>query len=390
MKRRIKWFRIVLALIILTGIILGIILLNNGDKKDKDNKKDIKEEIVKNIEYKESITINIGDNIPTINEYKTNDVEVDNDIVWNTDKDNINYYPGTYEGKFNYNNKEYTVKLNVRDINPPIINNVKDITIYEKEEYNLLKDIKVTDDSYDKVDISIKGDYNLDKSGTYNLAYEAIDSSGNSSHSKFKLIVKKKEVVNNNTSTRVDKTGTTSKGYEIKKIDGIYYINGILIANKSYDLPSNYAPGGLLNEFNIAFTKMKEDAAKEGINLKIVSGYRSYDRQKTIYNNYVARDGKSEADTYSARPGHSEHQTGLAADINLVDTSFANTKEGKWLANNCYKYGFILRYPKGKESITGYIYEPWHFRFIGDEAKNLYNDGNWISLEEYLGIDSKY
>ena len=74
----------------------------------------------------------------------------------------------------------------------------------------------------------------------------------------------------------------------------------------------------------------------------------------------------------------------------MVDTSFENTAAGKWLANNCYKYGFILRYPKGKESITGYIYEPWHFRFIGDEAKNLYNNGNWITLEEYLGIDSVY
>ncbi len=195
---------------------------------------------------------------------------------------------------------------------------------------------------------------------------------------------------NSNNNQDNDIVGKTSKGYEIKKVKGLYYIKGILIANKTYSLPSTYAPGDLLSEFTIAFTKMKNDAAKEGITLTVVSGYRSYTRQTTLYNNYVARDGKVNADTYSARPGHSEHQTGLAADLNLVDTSFENTKAGKWLAKNCYKYGFILRYPKGKESITGYIYEPWHFRFIGDEAENLYNNGNWISLEEYLGIDSKY
>lgn len=195
---------------------------------------------------------------------------------------------------------------------------------------------------------------------------------------------------NNNSNVNNDIVGKTSKGYEIKKINGLYYIKGILVANKTYSLPSTYAPGDLLSEFTIAFTKMKKDAEAEGITLTVVSGYRSYERQTTLYNNYVARDGKANADTYSARPGHSEHQTGLAADLNLVDTSFENTKAGKWLAQNCYKYGFILRYPKGKEAITGYIYEPWHFRFIGDEAKNLYNDGNWISLEEYLGIDSKY
>lgn len=195
---------------------------------------------------------------------------------------------------------------------------------------------------------------------------------------------------NNNSNVNNDIVGKTSKGYEIKKINGLYYIKGILVANKTYSLPSTYAPGDLLSEFTIAFTKMKKDAEVEGITLTVVSGYRSYERQTTLYNNYVARDGKVNADTYSARPGHSEHQTGLAADLNLVDTSFENTKAGKWLAQNCYKYGFILRYPKGKEAITGYIYEPWHFRFIGDEAKNLYNNGNWISLEEYLGIDSKY
>ena len=166
------------------------------------------------------------------------------------------------------------------------------------------------------------------------------------------------------------------------------YIDGILIANKTYALPSDYAPGAQKVATD-AFNQMKADAAKEGLNLFVVSGYRSYEYQKNLYNRYVARDGKAAADTYSARPGHSEHQTGLAFDICSLETSFENTAEGKWLAANAHKYGFILRYPKGKQSITGYIYEPWHFRYIGvDKATAVYQSG--LCLEEYLGIASQY
>ena len=136
---------------------------------------------------------------------------------------------------------------------------------------------------------------------------------------------------------------------------------------------------------------MRDDALKEGINLEIISGYRSYADQAYIYNNYVLSDSKSNADTYSARAGHSEHQTGLAADINSLNTNFIYTKEGMWLNNNCHKYGFIIRYPEGKASVTGYMYEPWHIRYVGAPlASELYNNGNWISLEEYYGITSTY
>ncbi|SHM85198.1 D-alanyl-D-alanine carboxypeptidase [Ruminococcus flavefaciens] len=119
------------------------------------------------------------------------------------------------------------------------------------------------------------------------------------------------------------------------------------------------------------------------------SGFRSYATQNTIYNNYVASDGVEVADTYSARPGHSEHQTGLAIDVNSISNDFIGTPECEWLAKNAHKYGFIIRYPKGKESITGYRYEPWHIRFVGiDTATAIYNSG--LCLEEYLDIDSFY
>ena len=119
------------------------------------------------------------------------------------------------------------------------------------------------------------------------------------------------------------------------------------------------------------------------------SAFRSYDYQNTLYNNYVSWYGKEQADTFSARAGYSEHQTGLAIDVNTIDDSFAYTPEAVWLAQHAHEYGFIIRYPKGKESITGYQYEPWHIRYLGIEtATAVYNSG--LTLEEYLGIDSYY
>lgn len=175
----------------------------------------------------------------------------------------------------------------------------------------------------------------------------------------------------------------------IEQKDGIWYVDGVLIANKSYPLPADYNPGKILIEAEIAFKEMQSAAAKDGITLTIVSGFRSYTRQQTLYNNYVARDGKEAADRYSARPGYSEHQSGLAMDLNSVDDSFAYTKEAKWIAENCARFGFIVRYPEGKEAITGYIYEPWHVRYLGvDLAESITASG--LTFEEYFGITSVY
>ena len=166
------------------------------------------------------------------------------------------------------------------------------------------------------------------------------------------------------------------------------YIDGILIANKTYPLPESYAPGWdeeASAQLHVMFAAAKQD----GITLFVKSGYRSYIDQKIIYNGYVARDGKEKADTYSARPGHSEHQTGLAFDLNSTANSFADTPEAAWIAANSYKYGFIVRYPKGKEHITGYIFEPWHVRYLGvEKAKEVFDSG--LCLEEFLGITSVY
>lgn len=181
----------------------------------------------------------------------------------------------------------------------------------------------------------------------------------------------------------------TKNGYSVYTKNGMTYINGVLIVNKTYSLPADYAPNGLLAECTTAFNQMKNAAAAKGLSIYISSGYRSYASQKSIYNRYVSRDGRKLADTYSARPGHSEHQTGLSIDLNTITQSFANTAEGKWVAANCHKYGFIIRYPKGKSHITGYCYEPWHLRYVGIEtATEIYNSG--LCLEEYYGITSEY
>lgn len=175
---------------------------------------------------------------------------------------------------------------------------------------------------------------------------------------------------------------------DIQVIDGITYVQGVLIANKTYELPPDYNPG-LLPEAEAAFNEMAAAAAEDGLSLTIVSGFRSYDFQKQLYERYCERDGKEAADRYSARAGHSEHQTGLAMDINYAGDAFNDTPEAAWIAENCWKYGFILRYPKDKEEITGYKYESWHVRYLGKEwAKTIYDSG--LTLEEYFGITSEY
>lgn len=188
------------------------------------------------------------------------------------------------------------------------------------------------------------------------------------------------------TTTSAQKPAGTD---DIKKdANGLTYIKGILVVNKTYSIPSTYNPG-VNAEAQTAFNQMAAAASKEGLTLSVVSGFRSYTVQQNLYNNYVAQDGKANADRYSARPGHSEHQTGLAFDVNSVSQSFENTAEGKWLAANCSKYGFIIRFPKGKESITGYMYEPWHIRYLGvSTAEAIQKSG--LTLEEYLGINSVY
>lgn len=170
--------------------------------------------------------------------------------------------------------------------------------------------------------------------------------------------------------------------------DGCTYVDDILIVNKTYGLPEDYDPG-LEDYVSEAFSEMQADAAEEGFDLYIGSGFRDYAYQVTIYHNYSSIYGWEMADTFSARPGHSEHQSGLVIDCNTIDDAFGETAESDWLAEHCAEYGFIVRYPDGKEEITGYQYEPWHIRYVGKEIATEINSLG-LSLEEYLGVDSTY
>ena len=221
--------------------------------------------------------------------------------------------------------------------------------------------------------VIVKNNVNIKKTGTYKVSYKVSDSNGNFEKKERIVIVKEK------TDSVVKETP------KIEVIDGITYVNGILLVNKTYHLPSNYDPK-VNKEALEALKEMQADCQAIGLNIPLVSGYRSFETQKKLYGNYVKRDGEKIANTYSAKPGESEHQTGLSFDVGKVDSSFANTKEAKWIDENAYLYGFIVRYPKNKTNITGYIYEPWHIRYLGKKTAKMVYESK-LTLEEYLGVD---
>lgn len=194
-------------------------------------------------------------------------------------------------------------------------------------------------------------------------------------------------------------------------LDKEYYSNDLIltdeesnktdaIVNKYYQLEEDFEPNNLTpidskyarndsqllqKEATEAFNQMCSDAKLENISLYSGSAYRSYEYQSTLYNNYIKKDGLTAAETYSARPGYSEHQLGLAVDIMNGNWSYVSKDniEYSWLIANSYKYGFILRYPENKEYITGYMFEPWHYRYLGKElATKVYNSG--LTYDEYV------
>lgn len=183
-----------------------------------------------------------------------------------------------------------------------------------------------------------------------------------------------------------------------------------VIVNKHHPLnPKDYVPSDLVvpdvplrvpgnatmqlrQETATALGNLFTAAKAAGYNLMLASGYRSYSYQVSLYNQYVSAQGQAKADTFSARPGYSEHQTGLAADIEAtnrvceVDQCFAGTPEGKWVAENAYKYGFVIRYPNGEEGITGYEYEPWHIRYVGQQLSTEMHKQNIDTLEQFFKL----
>ena len=391
-KRKLKKKRVFLCLIllvILIILIISLIVVNKDIKVVLEKKRDIE------INTKASL----HSFIKKVNNGKldTKNKEIDTSKLGKQKLEVVVF------NKFK--KKKVKFDINIVDTKKPEIEASDEIKTKVGQEVDLLKDVKVTDNSLEEIKATVVGDYDFKKEGKYSLKYSAKDSSGNEELKEFNLIVEKVSVENNNSNNKTDNktssntsnnTFKTSKGFSGKTVNGVTYIDGVLIANKTYSLPAGYG-SGLLSSTQEAFNKMKADATALGYSLYIGSGFRSYSTQKVIYNNYVARDGQTNADTYSARAGHSEHQSGLAFDVcdsnvsACITSEFDSSNQAKWINDNCYKYGLILRYPKGKTNQTGYMYESWHLRYVGVElASKLYNNGNWITLEEYFGIDSKY
>ena len=308
-----------------------------------------------------------------INGKDTKDVEINT----NYNKNKLGTYVTSYSIKVNdyYTKRLYRV-IKIVDKKEPVITLTGDSKVVLDYNGKYYEQGFIALDDYDG-DISkyvkVKNTVTTKKSGNYKITYSVKDSSGNKTKVVREVLVKEKE----------KKVVKEEPIIEVK--EGLTYVKGILLVNKEYTLPKDYDPK-VNEEAYSALKRMQADASTLGLDLSLISGYRSYKKQKELYNSYVKEDGEEKASTYSAKPGHSEHQTGLAFDIGSVDRSFEDTKEAKWMELNAHLYGFIVRYPKGKTNITGYIYEPWHVRYLGvDTASKVYNSG--LCLEEYLKIN---
>lgn len=346
-------------------------------------------------------------------------------LIYLINKDNINtYYLSKKTGykentinvmkdndlDINILNKKYSETLeniiNTEYFNPKYLSDYINITYHDNDTF--LKDINslltlgysyteinniYNKLSTDSINIIINNTYIKDLNTIINLSYFKEDNLDR----YLKYL---------NTSTKDLKTSIT---YVNIGLDNDYYTNVInidnqddlaVLVNKYHKLSNDYVPSdlekinskyqwlGRSNELRKdareAFEKMCEAATKDNIYIYAGSGYRSYQTQLYLYNTYVKRDGFKAAETYSARASYSEHQTGLAMDIaNKSGFISKNDKEYNWLVKNSYKYGFILRYPEDKENITGYMYEEWHYRYLGTTlAKEVYDSG--LTYDEYL------
>lgn len=307
--------------------------------------------------------------------------------------------------------KAYTIEVVIEDTQAPTIEFESDaITLSKGASFNAEDNVKVTDNS--EVLKLVDEVPNKMSSGGYKYSWYKIDSDVDTSSPKeYTVTVTACDKYGNEAETRSFSVTVENKEALSTYDEGThvsYNTDSLLVvANKKNALPDGYEPDDLrvVNTLNTNNWKMREEAAtaletmfaaasEDGITLVACSGYRSQAYQVTLYNSYVSKYGRDEADTISSRPGYSDHQTGLAMDIGdhdqatVFSSAMENTPEGQWLYEHAHEYGFILRYPKGKDDITGYTFEPWHYRYIGvEDATNLYNISPDYTLEEYLGVD---
>ena len=309
-------------------------------------------------------------------------------------------YPalGTWDIDIIYKDKTLdTRSVTIEDTTKPKFTEAPDsITLQEGDEMPAVEDYFQASDLDPKLSLSwgLTNEM-MNMPGYYECTVTTKDSSGNSTSHDFEVIITRGEPdaeipEHNEVMSDPGETAAASSAQNTAddpaSISSPTYIDGILIANKKYPLPAGYAPG----EDPTAGAAIRQViAAMQAAGLDIsdsYSGYRSYDTQAMLYNNYCASSGQAAADTFSARPGYSEHQTGLAFDLKHTDGSLVERQaEADWILQHCAEYGFIVRYQPGQEAITGYMAEPWHLRYVGSQAADIMNSG--LTLEEYLGAE---
>ncbi len=300
----------------------------------------------------------------------------------------VGEYPLHLEYRSLWKHYNEIVNIFVKDTIEPVIEaKEKELHITEGEKtFNYKDNFKIKDLS----SCNIKCDTNeidLSTPGKYKLHVTAIDTSKNKATLSIDVIVDEK-VVESSTSIKQSQNSTSNSDTGSSPVhpSEITYVQGTIVVNKKHPLPASYAPQEN-PEAKYQLMQMITEMQNLGFNVSSqYSGYRSYAYQQSLYNSYVAMYGQAQADTFSARAGYSEHQTGLAFDLLSPNGTLLETvPEVNWVAQNAHRYGFIVRYQTGKENITGYIAEPWHLRYIGQMASDIYVSG--LTLEEYLGVE---
>ncbi len=374
MKRRKLRPQAVVALIVVILIFIGVAFLIVKNKKPalsmtfKEEKTVIEygDTTIKPEEFVESFT---ADEViyPKLNTLKVGEYKITYVLKSKKKEKSVEHtieVKDTYAPEITF--KQDEVEISVGD-DYDLTSNIESVKDVIDGEINYKETVNEDEFNY----YTVLSEVDLNTTGEYTVNIEAVDSNGNHSNTSYVLKVVEKEVISN-------PDGDYSSGDNQPT-----YINGILIVNKKYGIPADF--GGYNPEASGALEELQLGASQAGYSIPLISGWRSYDYQVELYNSYVATDGQEAADRYSARPGFSEHQTGLCFDIGSIDDYYGETVEGQWLAAHAHEYGFIIRYPQGKEHITGYMYEPWHVRYVGkDVAADIYNQQ--ITLEEYLGV----
>lgn len=301
-------------------------------------------------------------------------------------------YPkvGTHDLQIKYSingsDKKENIKIIVKDSKEPEFTKFPDkIEVKKGSDPNeIATHFEAKDLSTVKITVNTEK-LTINEVGEYEVEVTAMDQYKNKVVKKANItVVDDQEVVpedvNNENGTSDNESKPTA--YTVSEPR---YVKGVMIINKKNPVPYNYMPYENAEAGDKARSLIKE-MQNLGYNINSsYSGFRSFDTQAGLYQNYVNNYGSQEADTFSARPGYSEHQTGLAFDLLHKDgTLVENSAEVNWIATNAHKYGFIVRYQVGKEHITGYQAEPWHIRYIGSLATDVYNSG--LTLEEYLGV----